>query len=208
MPLGNPHMSRRREMLMRGSRRVKPQWRPATSGITGPHSAARLVSQETLPQAKHTHTVSSTHHTHSPCCNSLNETASNVETLLVMAHVKTPKRLISNAGGWNPAGHQRRWQPNQSAEVTVWKWINSYKIHNTFNLLHGTAQNLCFQQLCFTVYAVVGNVGVTHSDADFFSDKILPCVWHSFHKLNIFFLPRNIVLKKFFSTLNLRPTRL
>lgn len=40
------HLSRRSEM-MRGNRRVKPQWRPAACGITGLDSAARPVNQDT-----------------------------------------------------------------------------------------------------------------------------------------------------------------
>lgn len=63
MPLGNPHLSRRSKRMMRGSRWVKPQWRPATSGIPGLDSAARPVNQDTLPRAKHTQTYTA-HATH------------------------------------------------------------------------------------------------------------------------------------------------
>lgn len=42
----NVHLSGRSEMMMRGSSRVKPQWRPAASGILGLESAARPVSQD------------------------------------------------------------------------------------------------------------------------------------------------------------------
>lgn len=45
-----------------------------------------------------------------------------------------------------------RWQPNQTAEVTVWKLIRSFKMYNAFSSLHLTARGFCFQQLCFDCF--------------------------------------------------------
>lgn len=108
MPLGNLHLSSWSEMMMmRGSRWVKPQWRPATSGITGLDSAA--VNQGLQPQAKQAH-IQHTQH-----------------ILTVLKQLKwncqpcqdDSRRLISNASSWNPAGHTK----DADSPIRVQRWL-------------------------------------------------------------------------------------
>lgn len=93
------HLSRRSEMMMRGNRRVKPQWAPPPVGSPD-WTLLLALSIKILSLRLNTH-IYSTDYTYSPFWNGL---CTGVKTLFGMAYIKG---FISNARLWNPAGHQK-----------------------------------------------------------------------------------------------------